>query len=226
MVSYLPILRAKFQGNENIGVFIKAVGDHVFIPKHTPVSFKEKIIECFGSYPIETQIYQSDLLGIFLAGNRNGILVPCLIMPEEFELLQKNLKIPLYPLDFAINAFGNAILVNDYGALVSPWFDEGETKRIEELLEVRVIRGTIAGFPVPGSVAVVTNKGGIVLPQASDEEIKALRELFGVDFLRGTVNRGIKYLKLGIVANDKGALVGELTTPWELETIIEAFGFE
>ncbi|HDD68804.1 MAG TPA: translation initiation factor IF-6 [Candidatus Korarchaeota archaeon] len=226
MVSHLPVLKAKFQGNENIGVFVKAVGDLVFIPKRSPPSFKEKVMECFGSYPIEIQIYQSDLLGIFLAGNESGLLVPHLIMPDEFESLQRNSKIPLYPLDFTINAFGNAILVNDYGALVSPWFNEEETRKIGELLKVKVKRGTIAGFPVPGSVAVVTNKGGIVTPQTSNEEIKALRELFEVDFLRGTVNRGIKYLKLGIVANDKGALVGELTTPWELETIIEAFGLE
>jgi len=219
-------LKTKFQGNENIGVFVKTIGDQVFVPQHTPSSFKEKVIECFGVSPIETLIYQSQLLGIFLSGNRNGILVPYLITKEEFELLQNSLEIPLYPLDFAINAFGNVILTNDYGALISPWFKEGEAERIKQLLKVEIMKGTIAGYPVPGSIAVVTNKGGLVPPQTSDEEIKKLKELFEVDILKGTVNRGVRYLKLGIVANDKGALVGELTTPWELETIIEAFGLE
>jgi len=222
----LPVLKTRFQGNENIGVFLKTIGNHVFIPKYAPISFKEKVIECFNVNPIETMICQSNLLGIFLSGNRNGILIPYLITSEEYESLQKILNIPLYPLDFIINAFGNVILANDYGALISPWFDEKEAEKIKKILKVRVMRRTLAGFPVPGSVAVVTNRGGLVPPQASEEEIRMLRDLFEVDFLRGTVNRGVRYLKLGIVANDRGALVGELTTPWEIETILEAFGLE
>jgi len=222
----LPILKTRFQGNENIGVFIKTIGDLVFIPKHSSTSFKEKVIECFGTNPIETLIYQSNLLGIFLSGNRNGILMPYIITLEEYEFFKESLEIPVYPLDFAINAFGNVVLTNDYGALISPWLNDSEAEKIKEMLDVKVVRGTLAGYPVPGSIAVVTNKGGLVPPQTSDEEIKMLRGLFEVDFLKGTVNRGVRYLKLGVVANDRGALVGELTTPWEVETIIEAFGFE
>jgi len=225
-VSFLPVLKTKFQGNENIGVFVKAIGDQVFIPGYSPQSFKEKVLKCFRTEPIEIMVYQSNLLGIFLSGNRNGILVPFLMMTEEFEELQEFSKFPLYPLDSTINAFGNVVLTNDYGALISPWFSEREAEKIEELLKVKVERGTIAGFPVPGSIAVVTNKGGLVPPQTSDEEIRKLNELFEVEFLKGTVNRGVMYLKLGVVANESGALVGELTTPWELETIIEAFGLE
>lgn len=221
----LPVLKTRVQGNENIGVFIKTIGDHVFIPKYTSASFKDKVIECFSVNPVETMVYQSNLLGIFLSGNRNGILIPYLITPEEYEILQKILDIPLHPLNFTINAFGNVILTNDYGALISPWFDEKEAEEIKKILKVKVVRGTLAGFPVPGSVAVVTNRGGLAPPQTSEEEIRMLKDLFEVDFLKGTVNRGVRYLKLGIVANDKGALVGELTTPWEIETIIEAFGF-
>ncbi len=222
----MPILKVKYQGSENIGVFLKAVGDLVLVPIHSPQSFKRKVVECFETTPLDILIYQSQLLGIFISGNSSAMLVPSLITPEEYELLQNKSEIPPFILNFTINAFGNAVLANDYGALVSPWFKENEADRIGEILKVPTRRGTIAGSPIPGSVAVVTNRGGLVPPQTTDEEMKLLEDLFGVEFLRGTVNRGIKYIKLGLVANEKGAMVGELTTPWELETIIEAFGLE
>ena len=46
-----------------------------------------------------------------------------------------------------------------------------------------------------------------------------MREVLKVDVQRSTVNHGSKYIGAGILANSKGALVGDETTPIEMGRI-------
>ncbi|MCS7098812.1 MAG: translation initiation factor IF-6, partial [Sulfolobales archaeon] len=81
---------------------------------------------------------------------------------------------------------------------------------------------SIANIPTVGSAAVVTDKGGLVHPNASEEELRKLSEFFGVEFDVGTVNFGIGFVRSGLVANNYGVLVGELTTGPEIIRITKA----
>ncbi|MEM3647015.1 MAG: hypothetical protein QW334_02585, partial [Thermofilum sp.] len=76
--------------------------------------------------------------------------------------------------------------------------------------------GLIAGSPLVGSLAVVTNNGLALPPLVSEEEMKELSSLFRVPANVVTVNRGRFFLRAGLIANDRGALVGEETTGIEL----------
>ncbi|MEM0329101.1 MAG: translation initiation factor IF-6, partial [Nitrososphaerota archaeon] len=60
--------------------------------------------------------------------------------------------------------------------------------------------------------------------EASEDEEKMLSELFKVNIIPGTVNNGVKFVRSGILANSKGAIVGSLTTGPELMTISRALG--
>jgi translation initiation factor 6 len=75
-----------------------------------------------------------------------------------------------------------------------------------------------------GSSAVATNKGALVSPHASDEELDLLAEVLGVPTSVGTVNRGIPYVKSGLLVNSKGAVAGSRTTGPELDRIEESMG--
>lgn len=222
----MPIARARFSGSSNVGIYMRVIGRWVIIPRGSPQSLVDAVRECFSAQPFRTSVYQSSLMGIFLVGNESAILVPSLVSRAEFEGLSSGLDIPVHVLSSKMNALGNAILVNDYGALVHPSFPDKDVEQLERILKVKVSRGRVAGLSLPGSLAVVTNKGCILSHLATSEDCRSVSELFGVKCLKGTINNGLPYVKLGLVASDSGALMGRLTTPMEMNTIIEGLELE
>ena len=160
-----------------------------------------------------------------MAGNNKGIILPYLVKDEELEILRKSIgdELNIGVLPSKKTAVGNIILANDKAALVHPELDKKTLKFIEDVLDVPVEQGTIAGISTVGSVAVVTNKGMLVHPETSAEELKFLEELFKVRVDVGTVNFGVSFIKTGIVVNSYGALVGERTTGPEIMRIEQVF---
>ena len=73
--------------------------------------------------------------------------------------------------------------------------------------------------------AVVTNKGLLCHPKTSEEEIRFLEKVFKVPVMIGTINHGSPVIGSGLVANTKGAIIGDLTTGIEMGRIEEALGY-
>ena len=128
-------------------------------------------------------------------------------------------------IDDKLNAAGNNILVNDRGALVHPDFEDKSLKKIERTLGVPVFKGTIGTLKTVGMAAVVTNKGLLCHPKVTEEEKRVMEQVFNVNVMIGTVNHGSPIIGSGLVANSKGAIIGNLTTGIEMGRIEEAFGF-
>ena len=57
---------------------------------------------------------------------------------------------------------------------------------------------------------------------ATDEEIALIKDVLGVECIRTTVNHGVRSVGAGIIANSKGAVVGDQTTPIEMGKIEDA----
>jgi len=76
-----------------------------------------------------------------------------------------------------------------------------------------------------GMAAVVTNKGCLCHPKVTDDEKKVLEKVFDVEVMIGTINHGHPMIGSGLVANSKGAIIGNLTTGIEMGRIEEALGF-
>jgi len=109
--------------------------------------------------------------------------------------------------------------------LVHPDIKDKSIKNIEDVLDVPVTRGTIAGLKTVGMSAVVTAKGLLCHPKTSYEELRVLEKVFGVPVMIGTINHGSPVIGSGLVANSKGAIIGSLTTGIEMGRIEEALGF-
>ena len=73
--------------------------------------------------------------------------------------------------------------------------------------------------------AIVTNKGCLCHPKITSDEKRALESIFKVEAMIGTVNHGVPLIGSGIIANTKGAVIGNLTTGIEMGRIEEALGF-
>ncbi|MEM4699957.1 MAG: translation initiation factor IF-6 [Candidatus Nezhaarchaeales archaeon] len=215
----MPVELIEVGGSVLAGAFCFANQSFAVIPLDAPRKLEDALVENLGVKVIKTNVADSPLIGIFVAGNDRGILLPRTALPEEVEAIRRETGIPVYTLDSKKTALGNLILANNRAALVHPSLSDAEAKQVEDVLDVEVVRGSIAGVPFVGSAALLNDRGLLVHPSASDDELRWLEELFKVGGEGGTVNCGSWLLRVGAVANNRGALVGSLTTWLEVAKI-------
>jgi len=213
-----------FNENPNIGVFCKTNENITFIPKGISKKIKKKIKEVLDVELIELNIADASIIGSLLSFNSKGAVI-CDFADENSinTILKNDLEVCL--IHDKINAAGNDILVNDYGALVHPGMKEKTIKEIQNILDVPVFKGTIGSLKTVGMAAVVTNKGLLCHPKTSQDEIRLLEKVFKVPVMIGTINHGSPVIGSGLVANTKGAIIGDLTTGIEMGRIEEALGY-
>lgn len=214
-----------FFGTAEVGLFSVATENICIIPPQLKPRQKKLIRDVLEVEIAPTTIAGSMLLSALAAGNSNGLLFSNLILEEELETIKKRAgDINLAVIEGKYTAIGNLILANDRAALVSEVLPKSTVKAIGDVLGVEVVTGRLAGRSYVGSLAVITNAGGLVFVEVSEGEERMLSELFKVDVVPGTVNNGVKFVRSGILANSKGAIVGSLTTGPELMTISRALG--
>ena len=202
-------------GTFNIGVSAVANESLAFTSPDVDDQFLRDLEEALGVKPFKTTVGGSHVTGSLIAMNSNGAAVSGLAEEAELEIIRKQIPIVLLP-DY-INAAGNNILVNDHGAVVNPDFPDSIMKQLEELFGVEVVRSAIAGCNTIGSLCKCNNKGCVCTIDATDDDVELLKEVLKVqEVQRTTVNHGSKYVGSGVIANSKGALVGDATTPIEM----------
>lgn len=213
-----------FNENPNVGIYCRANDSIVFLQKSLTKKTKNKISSTLDAEIVELSIVDSTIVGSLLALNSSGAVVTNFADEETTSKIREQ-GLDVFVFDDVINAAGNDILVNDNGALIHPDIKDHSMKKIGETLGVPVQRGTIASLKTVGMAAVVTNKGCLCHPKINDDEKKLLEDLFDVETMIGTVNHGFPMIGSGLVANTKGAIIGNLTTGIEMGRIEEALGF-
>lgn len=209
-----------YDGNPNIAVFATASESLALTAADASPSFVKDLEEALGVDVVKLSVGGSLVVGSLVAMNSNGAVVSYLA--DDGELSRIDGRTPCMRLDDQLNAAGNNILVNDFGAIVNPEFSEATAKRIGEALGVEAVRSAIGGINTVGSACRVTNKGCACNMEATDEDIALIKDVLKVEAQRTTVNHGIRYVGAGIVANSKGAVVGDQTTPIEMGKIEDA----
>ncbi|MDK6028525.1 translation initiation factor IF-6 [Ignisphaera sp. 4213-co] len=218
------IERTNYKGNPNIGVFVFATDKFVLIPSDSDEKFSKLVSKTLQVPVIRVSIADTSLLGIFIAGNNRGVLVPHIVKDWEFRILKNSIDVNVEVVKTRFTALGNVCLVNDKAALIHPEAYEELKKVVVDVLAVETVeKGIIAGFPTVGSIAFVNNIAGLVHPDANENELEYLSNTFQVPFDIGTVNFGVGFIKSGLVGNTKGILVGDRTTGPEILRISKVF---
>jgi len=119
---------------------------------------------------------------------------------------------------------GNLILANDNGAVIHPGVSESLARTVADTLSVDTVPASIGGLPYVGSLAVATNKGVLAHHSITDHERAVIEKALKVPVDAGTVNGGVPYVRAGLLANSRGAIVGPLTTGPELMAITRSLG--
>lgn len=210
-------------GNPNIGVYIFANNEIALVPKGIDISTLRKIEDVLNVRAIQVSIAETTLIGVMVAGNDKGILLPRTVSDSEVKKIKSEFKGEIHILNSHFTALGNVILANNKGAAVHPDLEEPLLKVVKEVLGVdEVVKTSIAKVPTTGSAGVVTDLGGVIHSEATEHELEKLSEVFKVSLDTGSVNFGVAFIKTGLVANNKGALVGERTTGPEILRIVRA----
>ncbi|MFX1420070.1 MAG: translation initiation factor IF-6 [Promethearchaeota archaeon] len=204
------IIRAQIFGRSLIGVFLTANNSYILYPtsllKSSLKKFKTVFEEPF--YPLT--INNSNLLGVYTASNKYGIIMPHIIREDELDKLKSyiNDSSQIGVLKSVDNAFGNLILCNDKGAIISSFLEQYKNE-IEDILNVETVIYEFANYYLPGSISLANNYGCLIHPLSTDQEVEFISSILKVDEVDvSTVNRGVPYLSSGAIVNDKSGIFG------------------
>ena len=217
--------RLAFAGSAYVGVFARATDSCVLVRPDVDDGVIADLTDELEVPVIGTTVGGSSTVGALATGNENGLLVSARVLEYERERLEEDVDLPVAELPGNINAAGNVVLANDYGAYVHPDLPREAIQIVKDTLEVPVERGDLAGVRTVGTAAVATNDGVLCHPKATDEELDVLEDALDVRADVGTVNYGAPLVGSGLLANDAGYVVGSDTTGPELGRIEDALGY-
>jgi translation initiation factor 6 len=210
-------------GSDYVGVFATATEDYLFAGANLTSNSKEMMAKTLGVKCIDVTVSASDLVGLFVKANSNGVLVSNLMLDYEIENLKKNdLGLNVQVIESEINALGSNILANDKIAIINPDYSERYEKEIADVLDVEVIRAKIDGFKTVGANNILTNTGLVLNNRATAQEKNEWDRLTGFDSTLSTANTGALAIGLSVIANSKAVVAGDTTTGFELARIVEA----
>jgi translation initiation factor 6 len=209
--------------NPFIGLYFKASERYLLSPRTMDQAIVENFCKTLQVEPISVLINQSNLMGVFAAMNSNGCILPEFSeMPEEKALKEKGLNI----MKIKHYSPGNNILCNDKAVLINPHIHKTTCKEIGDTLGVEVLQYQIAKTNPIGLVNFVTNTGLLANNNAKQEEVAKFKGFFKVKNAgNATANLG-SHVGISIVANSKGAMVGDLTSGIEMQKIYEILSNE
>lgn len=216
----MGILKENLFGSPQIGVFMALNNKFLLYPPSTPSeklsSFKKAFPKEFPCYSL--MINHSVLLGAYIAMNSNGIIVPSVTLESEMEILKdiaKKHEMNICELNSRDNAFGNLILVNDNGAIVSTELKKDQ-KKIQDALKVEVLCMDYAGVSIAGSSGIANNNGCCVHPLIDENDAEMIAKILKVPVDVSTINQGNPYVHSGAVVNDFGGIFGSDSTGPEM----------
>lgn len=207
-----------FAGNPYLGVFCAANNSVLVASPHVPAKALRTAEKSLKVSYVQTTLGGSTVVGSLIAMNSQGALVTRFALSDEVVRLR---EVEVYRLEHRLNAVGNNVLVNDRGGLCHPDYGRDVIREMEDVFGVPVERGTLGGMKTVGSAAVVNNKGAICHPHSGEEELQLVEDVMKVVPMIATANYGTPQLGACVVANDRGALIGNSTTPIEVGRIEE-----
>jgi len=219
------VLRATFTGSSYVGVFARVVDDLLLVRPDVEDDLAETLGAELDADVLATTVGGSNTVGSLAVGNENGIVVSTRVTDRERARITEAADRPVAELPGRINAAGNVVLANNYGAYVHPDLPRKAVTTVGETLAVPVERGDLADVHTVGTAAVANNTGVLCHPNAREPELQAIEAALDVRADVGTVNYGAPLVGAGLLANNDGYVVGEDTTGPELGRIEETLGF-
>lgn len=218
------IQKTNFYKNPFIGLYLRTNDRHTLLPPNAPEKLRHQAHETLGTQAIELFINQSPLIGLFCVLNNHGAILAAGADPHEKSVLKKH-GYNVYTLKSSY-APGNVLLFNNRVGMSTSQIPDAELKAIGECLGIEMFAETLSGMHTLGATNVVTDTGLFAYNDVTDVEFKHMQKRFGVGGVNGTTNGGVPFNAFGVTANARGALVGDLTSGFEIQRVFEALSGE
>lgn len=222
MIEKLRILGSDYVGAWGTATDKFFIGGYEVSEGEKEIIKKTLKVECF-----RTSVGGSGLLGIYVAANSKGILLPYGTEDRELDALRKQIpeaRVEIFNTEY--NALKNNILSNDRIAIINPNYSKEEENKIADVLDVETHRVAVANYHTVGAHNILTNRGMVVNNRASEQEIKKVDEITGMNAEQSTANLGSLSIGICVIANSNGLVVGRATTGFELSRIAESLEIE
>jgi len=214
-----------YKGNWNIGAYGLATDKFAIFGEGFRPQILRQAKEVLNVPLYIFNVMDEPIVGILLAANSHGVLVPFQLSDEEVSKLRSMLDVPVEKLSLKTyeNALSNLILVNDKAALIHDDIlrkNKHIAKIVEDVLDVELV-GYKFSFVTIGSVVGANNRGALAHPLMQDDELNFIKETLKVRVGKGTINLGSPYIGSGMIVNSYGFLVGIKTTGLEIHRAYE-----
>ncbi len=218
----MEIIRTRILGSNYVGLFGICNDSLCFLPEQIDKKTEDKIAKTLDVKTVKISIYQSALLAVFAKMNNKYAYLPKFASIREIEEIEKEIKAKIINTE---NALGNLVELNDTGAIISNALD---TKVMEEIKKtgLAVEQTNIGKTEVVGSALIATKQAFLINPNATNEEVSKIQKTLGVKGGSSTANYGDPFVRNSVLANTKGIILGETTTPHEINRIEEALSTE
>lgn len=214
------LVKSTVENNPFVGLYVKTNEDLLIVSPRVSKQFTSLAEEALGTTKtISILVDESPILGVYLALNSNGCILPAFASEKEVKALERELSVCVLSSNYAP---GNTILCNDKAALVSEAISEEDVDEIKSALGVKVVHQSFANMKAFASTTTMTNNGFYTYNELNDLEFEHLKKLFEVNGLNGTTNFGTPFNALSLIANSKGAILGELSSGVETQRVYEA----
>jgi len=210
----------EFENNVNIGLYM-FVNDKFCLIGQEVSEEKQKQIKDILNVPVyKVSVLSTELLGVFISGNNDFILVPEL-NKYEFEKLEEITKkhdVKLIQLTNKLNTFGNNICVGEDEILINDEYSEKFILNLEKETKLKIIKLSHEMYRSAGAICRFVNSKYFISQELDEEDVKEiLDKVAGV----GTVNAGSNFVASGIIGNKFGLLLGSMSTSIEIQNIVE-----
>ncbi len=214
-----------FNGNPNVGLYCYANNNYCIVPLSFPNKIVEKIENTLKVPVYRINIAGTALVGVFLTGTDDLLLVPHIVFNRELESLKK-FGIKYEIIDSELTALSNNILVGSEAVLINNEYNKKVEEKLSNLLNKKVVRVNLQNAKTVGSLLKVRGENAVVSPLLKDKEVNTIKKILSLrNIERTTINFGNPFISSGIVCNDKGLIVGCSTIGAELMIIEQTLGF-
>ncbi len=210
----MKFLRTTFDGDPNVGLYGFATDRYCLLGKQKRL---EKVLKV-DFYNVT--IAGTELVGLFSAGNSQGIVLPKIVQEREIKTI-KAVGLNTLVIKSKYTAIGNLVVCNDNGCIISGHLKKFR-KEIADTLGCEVEIGKISGLSIVGSSAVANNRGCLCNMNAKEEEIEVIEQVLKVKADVGSIG-GSPFVKSGMIINKNGFVVSRDVTGPELQRIDEVF---
>jgi translation initiation factor 6 len=216
--------RATYHGNPFLGIFASTNNTHTLLPEDSSEKFVGKACAALGTEAVMCNVSGTNLDGIYCVMNSRGIVLPKFDGNVARKIKEATGLEVLVSME-KWNAHRNNVAVNDKGGIISEIVDAKERKEMEDCLGVELVPMAIGKYKAVGALCVANNKGFLAHYATSEDEMRQLEGIFKVSGAKGTANTGTGFVAVCMLANDKGYIVGEKTTAYEMGRVEDALGF-